>query len=74
MARRFDHWIESYKIQPPVGRLYEYGAKPHVVEIGVAGGHQIQFQEHLGETEVEARTKAQSALDEWLSKQSAVDI
>lgn len=73
MSRKFDHWIETYKISPAVGRLYAYGAKPHVAEIGVAGGQPIQFQEYLGQTEAEAREKAQSALNKWLAKQSEAD-
>ena len=65
MSSKFHTSIEIYPVNPPVGRVYAFVAKAHVV-----GPQRTQtLPEHLGRTAEEAEAKAQAALDEWLSTQ-----
>ena len=61
-----DHWIETYKINPPIGRTLGYGEKPRIVDTDANGRREMSLTEHFGRTEEEARSKAQVALKAWL--------
>lgn len=68
----YDSWVDTYEIHPPVGDQYGWGAKARVKEIGTGRPDDIvTLHEHWGNTEEEARTKAQEEANEWIASRSS---
>jgi len=66
----YDSDIESKEIIPPIGGRYAWAAKAWVKKVGAGRSDDVRYlHEHHGETRVEAESKAQAELDEWLARQ-----
>lgn len=63
----YDSWIEGYKITPPVGGEYGWGAKAKVKKIGTGLVDDfITLSEHLGRSKAEASEKAKQEANCWI--------
>ena len=68
----YDSWIETYMIQPSIGRKYSWGAKAHVKKAGTGRiDDAIALSEHWGETKDEAYTKAEAEACDWIAKRQS---
>lgn len=66
----YDSWVDSYRINPPIGKVYEWGAKAKVKQTGTGRTDDfITLREHWGKTEKEARSKATAEANEWIARQ-----
>ena len=71
---KYDSWVQTYEIKPPVGGKLAWGAKASVKEIGTGTNDDaITLHEFLGETKQEAAAKAQAEADEWIAEHSSDD-
>lgn len=67
----YDRWISSYRIDPPVGGKYAWGAKANIKKIGTGRTDDIfTLSEHLAETKQEAESKATDEAEKWIASQS----
>lgn len=65
---RYDLKIKTYAIQPPLGGEQSWGAKALVWEIDSQKAQPTVLHEHWGETEDEARQKADREGRKWISE------
>lgn len=64
----YDKWVSAYRIDPPVGGKYAWGAKANVKKIGTGRTDDvITLSEHLAETEREAESKANFEAEAWIA-------
>lgn len=67
----YGHWISSYRIDPPVGGKYAWGAKANIKKIGTNRTDDIfTLSEHLAETKQEAESKATDEVKAWIANRS----
>ena len=65
----YDHWISSYRIDPPIGGKYMWGARANIKKIGTGQIDDIfTLSEHLTETKQEAESKATGEVKTWITK------
>lgn len=63
----YDHWIDTYEINPPINGSYTWGAKAKVKELNTGKiNDYVTLKEHFGITEKEARSKAENELAIWI--------
>lgn len=64
----YDKWVSTYRIDPPLGGKYAWGAKASIKKIGTGQTDDvITLSEHLAETKHEAESKATSEAEEWIA-------
>ena len=64
----YDKWINTYRIDPPAGGIYSWGAKANVKEVGTGRiDDAVTLSEHLGKTKQEAESKAAAQAEEWIA-------
>jgi hypothetical protein len=55
-----DYWITSYKITPPIGNVFSWGAKATVI---TEDKKQVQLGERWGRDKKEAEEKARKSIN-----------
>ena len=67
----YDHWISSYRVDPPVGGKYAWGAKANIKKIGTGQTDDVfTLSEHLAETKQEAESQATYEAEKWIASRS----
>lgn len=67
MNAKYDYWVRTQKIIPPIGD-YRFAGKAEVYEVGV-GKVSHEFGEAIGKTEAEATTEMTKKIEQWIKEQ-----
>jgi hypothetical protein len=71
MSSSFDHWIDTYQINPSLYGDYAWAAKAKVKQLGTGKiDDYVTLKEHFGKTKDEAMSKAQQEVATWMERQS----
>ena len=70
MVAKYDFWVQTYEIDPPIDDKIGWGAKASVQEIGGADDA-VTLHEHWGTTKEEAAAKAQEEAEKWIAEHSS---
>jgi hypothetical protein len=65
---QYDKWVSAYRIDPPEGGIYVWGAKAKIKKVGTGRTDDVIYlSEHLAETKDEAESKATLEAEEWIA-------
>ena len=68
---QYDHHVETYRIEPPIGGKIGWGARAKVKRSGTRrDAFVITLSEHFGATEDEARERADAEAKQWIAERS----
>ena len=67
MSNKYDHYIATYEINPPIGGKFRWGAKANMKEADTGRSDDfIPLRDHVGKTEAEAEAKAEAEAQAWI--------
>ena len=73
MSNRYDHYIRTYEINPPIGGKFGWGAKASMKEVDTGRSDDfIQLRDHLGKTQAEAEAKAEAEAQAWIKARTLI--
>ncbi len=67
---KYDFWVQTYEIKPPIDDKIGWGAKANVKEIGTSD-EAVTLHEHWGTTKEEAAAKADEEAKEWIAERGS---
>ena len=75
MPNKYDHYIRTYEINPPIGGKFGWGAKASMKEVDTGRSDDfIPLRDHLGKTQAEAEAKAEAEAQEWIKDHTLIGM
>jgi hypothetical protein len=73
MQNKYDHYIATYEIDPPIGGKFGWGAKANMKEVDAGRFDDfIPLRDHVGKTKEEAEAKAEAEAQAWIKAHTLI--
>jgi hypothetical protein len=75
MPNKYDHYIRTYEINPPIGGKFAWGAKASMKDVDTGRSDDfIPLHDHIGKTQAEAEAKAEAEAQEWIREHTPIGV
>jgi len=75
MPSKYDHYIRTYEINPPIGGKFGWGAKASMKDVETGRSDDfIPLHDHVGKTQAEAEAKAEAEAQAWIKDHTLIGV